>query len=77
MPAEAATRAWEGAGTGRALIRKRAKIAWQTPYASRTPEANDAKTAHTSTTESLTESFLYFRPPLIEMHGTRSASGQN
>jgi hypothetical protein len=47
-------------------MRKRAKTAWQTPYASRTPEASDAKTAQTRTTESLTETFLNFRLPLLQ-----------
>jgi hypothetical protein len=39
--------------TCRARIRKTPNIATQTPYAANTPEANDARTAHTNTTESL------------------------
>lgn len=50
-----------GVGDWRAWSRKRAKVPRQTPYANRTPEANDASTAQTRTTESLTETFLYFR----------------
>jgi hypothetical protein len=34
-------------------MRKTPNIATQTPYATNTPEANDASTAHTNTTESL------------------------
>ena len=36
-------------------------MARHAPYATKTPEANDASTAHTSTTESLTGESLNFR----------------
>jgi hypothetical protein len=53
-------------------MRNMPNIATQTPYATNTPEANDARTAHTNTTESLNGPIpLLSLPANIDAIGSR------